>query len=187
MTDYEMLVNRGHKLSPLYKPEGLIEVPRDQFNIVVPHKLSAVVYDNFLQLQEIAQKEGIQLRINSAYRSYGEQSLIWAKTLARRGLEYTQKHVAPPGASEHQTGLAADFTKVVNGINDNLTPEESNWLAEKGAPHGFILRYPKEKESITGFDYEAWHFRYVNPDLAQFLYENSLTLEEYKEQKGMMR
>ena len=98
------------------------------------------------------------------------------------GLERTEKYVAPPGASEHQSGLAIDVSCFRDGVFcDVLNDEDPEivWLHQHCYEYGFILRYPKGKEDITGYAYERWHFRYVGKELAKTLHDNGLTLEEY--------
>ena len=90
--------------------------------------------------------------------------------------------VALPGCSEHQTGYAFDAANYVDGIyNEVLGEEEIAWLNYNAYKYGFILRYPKGKEEITGFIYEPWHYRYVGKDISNILYNNGnwITLEEY--------
>ena len=88
-------------------------------------------------------------------------------------------YVAPPGTSEHQTGLAIDFASFQDGkYQEALTEKEIEWLQNNAHRFGFILRYPKGKESITGYNYEPWHYRYVG-DLSYILYNFDITLEEY--------
>ena len=86
-----------------------------------------------------------------------------------------------PGFSEHETGLAADLTGEEQGTSDDFDDKNETivWLHKNCVKYGFILRYPKDKESITGINYEAWHFRYVGKDAAKFMTENDLTLEEF--------
>ena len=91
-------------------------------------------------------------------------------------------YVAAPGTSEHQSGLALDLS--CPAIRMQLIPEfshtpEGQWLARNASLYGFILRYPKNKESITGVPYEPWHIRYVTRELAGYLKLTGLTLEEY--------
>lgn len=118
----------------------------------------------------------------SGYRSYDQQEKLYNESLELEGEEYTQKYVAKAGHSEHQTGLAYD----IGGSDQNHwakpsfgETEEGIWLANNAHRFGFILRYPKGKEDITGYGYEPWHFRYVGVENATYIYENNLTLEEY--------
>lgn len=119
----------------------------------------------------------------SAWRSMEEQQGIWDDTIAESGLEYTRKYVAIPGHSEHQTGLAIDLGLKQDEI-DFICPEFPytgicQRFREKAADYGFIERYPKGKEEVTGIGHEPWHFRYVGIPHARIMKENELTLEEY--------
>ena len=118
----------------------------------------------------------------SAYRSYSRQYTIYATNLATRGIAHTNRYSAAPGRSEHQTGLAIDISCASEGYGLETTfadTPEGIWVAENAHRFGFILRYPKDKEHITGYNYEPWHIRYVGCDLAGYLYETGLTLDEY--------
>lgn len=118
----------------------------------------------------------------SAYRSYARQYTIYATNLATRGIAHTNRYSAAPGRSEHQTGLAIDISCASEGYGLETTfadTPEGVWVAENAHRFGFILRYPKDKEHITGYNYEPWHIRYVGCDLAGYLYETGLTLDEY--------
>ena len=89
--------------------------------------------------------------------------------------------VAPAHYSEHETGLAVDIVAVTNQRLDATqeNARENIWLQENCYKYGFILRYPKGKEEITGFSYESWHFRYVGKAAAKEIYDKGITLEEY--------
>jgi len=107
---------------------------------------------------------------------------VWDYYLEEIGLEETKKRVAPPGASEHQCGLAFDVAYITDGnYGDSITDEqeETKWMFANAHKYGFILRYPKGKEDITGYNYEPWHYRFVGVELASYLFENDITLEEY--------
>ncbi|WP_409228970.1 D-alanyl-D-alanine carboxypeptidase family protein [Gudongella sp. SC589] len=117
----------------------------------------------------------------SGFRSYNYQKKLYNSSVETDGEEYAQRYSAKPGHSEHQTGLAFDLG---GQMKYWLEPEfadteEGIWLADNAHRFGFILRYPKDKEHITGYAYEPWHFRYVGEDHAGRIYEGNLTLEEY--------
>ena len=171
--NYKILVNKEHKLPFYYVPNNLIKVENK--------KIVLKVYKEFLKLQEISKNNDLNIFIDSGYRSYENQIKVYLYYLMKLGLEETKKRVAIPGCSEHQTGFAIDLGVFEDNKEKNITIEESNFLEEIGYKYGFILRYPKGKEDITGFNYEPWHFRYVTPSLAEYLYYNNLTLEEYYE------
>lgn len=117
----------------------------------------------------------------SGFRSYNYQKKIYNSSVEANGEEYAQRYSAKPGHSEHQTGLAFDLggqMKYWLELEFEDT-EEGIWLSENAHRFGFILRYPKDKEHITGYAYEPWHFRYVGEDHASKIYEKEITLEEY--------
>ena len=126
--------------------------------------------------------------INSAYRSAERQrelfekkiesimtELGWERRKARGAAAWL---VAPAGTSEHQTGLAVDITDEETGLTSDPSFSE-RWLAENAWRYGFILRYPKGKETVTGIQCEPWHFRYVGEGPAREMFQQGLTLEEY--------
>ncbi|MCM3236717.1 M15 family metallopeptidase [Heyndrickxia oleronia] len=129
-----------------------------------------------------AEKNGIYLFASSGYRSYERQKAILNNEIANVGKEKAEQAVATPGQSEHQTGLAMDITSESENylLSENLGKQkEGIWLREHAHEFGFILRYPKDKENITGYEYEPWHFRYVGKKAAAVIYKNGWTLEEY--------
>ncbi len=130
----------------------------------------------FNEMKAAAAKEKINLYISSGYRSYASQKKIYNSNVAAYGKEKTDTFSARPGYSEHQTGLAFD----VNIINDTFagTPE-AIWLEKHCAEYGFIIRYPKGKESITGYKYEPWHIRYLGKEISRRVAASGKTLEEY--------
>lgn len=128
-----------------------------------------------------ANTDGNQLMIGSGYRSAALQAIYFNSLANSIGQEAANQSVARPGESEHQTGLAVDITTVSrNCYLDECFAETSDgqWLANNSYKYGFILRYPKGKENITGYRYEPWHFRYVGIDLATALHESGLTLDQ---------
>ena len=127
---------------------------------------------------EDAKNDDIYLYSGSAYRSYSYQNTLYTNRVKSDGLEYANKTAAKAGYSEHQTGLAID---VLNGKFEYLDSDdkEYDWLIENGHKYGFILRYPKDKEYITGYTYEPWHFRYLSIEVATELKEKNITYEEY--------
>ncbi|WP_096549801.1 M15 family metallopeptidase [Ureibacillus thermosphaericus] len=135
-----------------------------------------------LMAQE-AKTLGFELVAFSTYRSYEYQELLYNKYVERDGKENADRYSARPGYSEHQTGLAFDIGE--KGREDLwLTEafgqsEAGKWLAENAHRYGFILRYPKGKEHITGYMYESWHFRYLGVELATKVKDSGVTLEEY--------
>jgi zinc D-Ala-D-Ala carboxypeptidase len=129
-----------------------------------------------------AKKEGLELYAISGFRSYERQDQLYIAEVSSVGEERAAEVVAVPGTSEHQTGLAMDISSKSASLNLNERfgqTEEGKWLAVNAHKYGFILRYPKGKEEITGYVYEPWHFRYVGKKAAGEMFKNQLTLEEY--------
>ena len=141
----------------------------------------------YLDLKKDLEKDNIKIVINSGYRSIEDQIDTKNKYLSTYGLDYTNKYVAEPGFSEHHTGLCFDIgimidNKVVDEYDD-LKPymDIFETIMTKLKDYGLILRYPKGKEKITGYNYEPWHYRYVGKSTANIITDNNLTLEEYNE------
>ena len=128
-----------------------------------------------------ANDAGNQLMIGSGYRSAALQQTYLNSAAASVGLAAANQSIALPGQSEHQTGLAVDISTVSrNCYLDTCFGDTSDgqWLVHNSYKYGFILRYPSDKVSITGYQYEPWHFRYVGIDLATALHDSGLTLDE---------
>ncbi|WP_054743537.1 M15 family metallopeptidase [Cellulosilyticum ruminicola] len=172
---YHILVNKQVGLSKDYKPSNLI-MPKVKFLNPGNIEKNYMEYHAAKALEKMfneANKEGVKLVAVSGYRSYSRQQQLYENAVALRGVN--QKGTAKPGESEHQTGLAMD----INDINQKFeNTKEGKWLAKNAHKYGFIIRYPKGKEKITGYIYEPWHIRYVGNELATYCYENKLTLEE---------
>lgn len=137
----------------------------------------------FEKMAKAAKEEGIVLVAFSGFRSYDYQKTLYDRYVNRDGKEAADRYSARPGHSEHQTGLAFDIGEKGREelwlTNDFGESEAGQWLAQNSHKYGFILRYPKGKEEITGFMHESWHFRYLEGELATKIYEAEVTLEEY--------
>ncbi len=156
-----LLVNKSYLLPESYSPGGLLPEVKSAFDDMVA----------------AAAGDGIKLYVVSGFRSYGTQEYLYESYLKRDPQETVDTYSARPGASEHQTGMAIDVNRCSSSFAG--TPE-AIWLAEHCAEYGFIVRYPLGKESITGYKYEPWHIRYIgDTDLAAYLMENDICLEEY--------
>lgn len=128
------------------------------------------------EMYAAAAEDGITLWTASGYRTYEEQRALYEEYAAVDGYEAADTYSARPGHSEHETGLTFDVNDPSNTFDG--TPE-AQWLEQHCAEYGFIIRYPKGKEDITGFMYESWHVRYVGEEVAKFVMENGICLEEY--------
>ncbi len=128
-----------------------------------------------------AKKAGYELMIGSGFRSSQLQATYYNNFVRTRGQAYADRVSARPGTSEHQLGLAVDLAYVNQECYLNTCFADTGagkWLAANANSYGFILRYPKGKEEITGYQFEPWHFRYVGKDLAMALHQSGLTLDE---------
>lgn len=132
-----------------------------------------------------ARAQGLSVYLSSSYRSYSEQQYLFNRKVSQyNGDETTAaKIVARPGTSEHQTGLCCDITDRYYEVKDSSleNTEMYKWMYAHCAEYGFILRYPKDKEDVTGIIYEPWHFRYVGKEAAEYIMENGICLEEFVE------
>ena len=172
----EVLVNYNH------------QIPSDENINLIDYKgyrIADIAYNDLVDMDEAAQKDGVILQINNSYRSTDEQKQMFNDKLIsyqNEGYSYEEAYsqtkltVQEPGYSEHQTGLAIDFSESGNQIhNDQMW----DWLKQNAYKYGFILRYPEDKYDITKITYEPWHYRYVGKEVAKYITQNNLTLEEY--------
>lgn len=153
-------------------------------------KVEKAALENFEKLRAELLEKGIDIELDSTYRSVDEQIQLWNDFEKEFGIDYVKKYVAVPGFSEHHTGLAIDVCLIKNGVviddNDEMIAEAEIFaeVHKLLAKYGFILRYPEGRKDVTGYAYEPWHFRYVgSPELAQEITEKDLTLEEYLKTK----
>lgn len=133
---------------------------------------------------DAARAEGLSVFLSSSYRSYAEQEYLYNRKVQQYGdPAVAATIVAPPGTSEHQSGLCADITDIYYATKDSSLENTAlfKWMYAHCQEYGFILRYPKDKQDITGIIYEPWHFRYVGVEAATFIMENGLCLEEFIE------
>lgn len=173
----EMLTNKFHKLTNEYNPDDLTDIS-NVYSYGENQKLRKDAYDAFISMFNAAKKENVTLIVNSSYRSYEEQEEIYNKYTKWYGDE-TDKIAARPGFSEHQTGLAIDIQSY-NTNKDNFEQSEAfTWLDNNAYKYGYILRYPKDKEYLTGYGYESWHYRYVGKEIAKYIKEKNITFDEY--------
>lgn len=173
---FDMLVNKHRKLSKDFVPDDLIKIDKE-YTSESGMKANKTAVLAYIQMAKDADKEGLGLIINSSYRSYEDQVEICDTYRSLYGDGYVEKFVAQPGYSEHQTGLAFDIGST--RVNVFANSKEYAWMSEHAYEYGFILRFPKKYESITGFRSEPWHYRYVGKKIAKYIYENDITLEEY--------
>lgn len=173
-----ILVNKTFGLEKGYEPEDLVEIEVKSNKEIL---LRREANKNLERMFEDAKKEGINLLAVSGYRSYEYQEDVYNNEVYNNGKEYADKYVAKPGYSEHQTGLVVDVLAVnYTKMDENFeNTKECMWLHKNIHKYGFILRYLKGKENITGYNYEPWHIRYVGTEHSLKIKEKDLTLEEY--------
>ena len=187
--DFTILVNKDNLLGEHYVPEDMIEIHEPMGSKIDPtykNRLNKEAYKHFKDMQAAALEAGFEIFVDSSYRPYEYQKRVFEKTALEKGIVHATNFVAPPGGSEHQTGLAFDIIFRRNGemIEEQYeTDPEIIWLFQNSYKYGFILRYPQGKEDITGFNFEPWHYRYVGLELAKELHDKGFTLEEYYELK----
>ena len=141
------------------------------------------IIDAMEEMVDDARDEGLSVVLSSGYRSYATQTYLFNRKAAEYGEAVAQTIVARPGTSEHQTGLCCDITDRYYELKDASleNTEMYKWMSEHCDEYGFIVRFPKGKEDITGIIYEPWHFRYVGKEAASYIMEHDLTLEEFLE------
>lgn len=183
---YLILVNKTRALPEAW--DKIVHIDTVENSLGETLEIERKTYDAYCALRDELLGEGIQIELDSVYRSVEEQQEIWDAWLAdpNKGEDYCKKYLAVPGYSEHHTGLAVDIFIIKDGEeireNDDLFADMDDFVQIHNllAKHGFILRYPKGKDYITGYSYEPWHFRYIDdPELAKQLTSQGLTLEEY--------
>lgn len=181
-----VLVNKKRELSSAYAPDDLVK-PDVEFSFSgdsPKQKMRKTAANALEKLFAGAKKDGITLKAVSGYRSYATQKSIFTRNADLKGEEVANRTSARPGQSEHQTGLAMDVSSA--SANYELEQKfgqtkEGKWLAAHCAEYGFIIRFLKGEEDVTGYSYEPWHVRYVGKDAAKQIMKQGVTLEAYLE------
>lgn len=180
------LVNKQYALPGNYEPSDLV-IPDVEFSFeekIQKRYIRKEAADALKTMFDAAKKEGYELAAVSGYRSYDRQKVIFDNEVSLKGEKKAKEAVAYPGESEHQTGLAMDISSRSNGFELNEafgSTADGKWVQDNAYKYGFIIRYPKNKEDITKYEYEPWHLRYVGKKAAKVMQDNDLTLEEYFE------
>jgi LAS superfamily LD-carboxypeptidase LdcB len=155
-----LIVNKTYPLPEDYNPGGLSE----EF------------MDAFYEMQAHAELDGIDLWIQSGFRSYNTQDNLYNYYVSLDGKEEADTYSARAGHSEHQSGLAADLNSTDVSFNNT---KEAEWIRKNCYKYGFIIRYPEDKQDSTGYIFESWHIRYVGKEWAKKITESGKTVEEY--------
>lgn len=206
--EYLLLVNAGHPLDENYKPDDLTYITDMRAGRPDYYSYLREVPEKALQafLDEAAIYGHGDIKVSNGYRSYSVQSNLFYTYVDRElsrhpGWTYQQAYdfvgfydknipgsgySAVPGMSEHQSGLCVDMHNQIDTDHTFDDTPAARWLAENCYRFGFVLRFPEEKEDITGIQFESWHFRYVGRTAATEMHELGMCLEEYLEYKGLI-
>ncbi len=172
-----ILVNKYHQLDKDFVPEDIRDISLKY--CYGENEITNKVYQKFISMYNDAKKEDLNLIITSAYRDYEFQNELWQQYAKSQGEEWADSVSARAGHSEHQTGLTLDIVTYKVNMNEFENTDEFKWLQKNAHKYGFILRYPKDKTDITGYDYEAWHYRYVGVKDATKIHDLGITFDEY--------
>lgn len=180
-----VIVNKQHPLNPVTYAPADLRYPN--VTLRVPGAAEMQMRDAAATALEKmfagATTAGYKLQISTAYRGYDYQKQLYDGYVSSAGQSAADQESARPGYSEHQTGLAVDIRSVSDTCSLEAcfgTTPEGEWLAANAYKYGFLLRYPQDKEAVTGYEYEPWHFRYIGTDLSNELHKDHVqTLEEF--------
>ncbi len=172
--DVDALVNKYHKLPSKYEADDLVTLSKKYSSR--GHKIKKIASEPLMKMIDAAREDGINLLVISGYRTESTQSGLYNYSVKKNGVEHALLYSAKPGYSEHQLGLAVDLNETEERFDQT---KEYKWLKANSYKYGFIERYPKGKEFITGYGYEPWHYRYLGVDLATKVFTENVTYEEY--------
>ena len=169
--DLLILVNKYHVLPSGIEPKNLVNIEGQKMEKTAASAMEKMVSQ--------MRSDGLSIILQSGYRSEETQTIIYNRNVNNNGRENADKYSARPNSSEHQTGLAMDLSH--DGTLEEYfedTPQ-FEWLQENAHKYGFIMRYPKDKVYMTGYEYEPWHYRYVGVEIATLIKNENITYEEY--------
>lgn len=178
-----ILVNAAHPLAAEYVPEELVEV-RIPFCQPVAEEKTWMVREAARACERMVREaayDGIEIKGISAYRSFTAQRDVFLRSAMKNGMDHARRYVAMPGTSEHQTGLAIDVGSKENGyeLEESFAYTRTfAWILQNAYLYGFILRYPRDCEKVTGYAFEPWHLRFVGVRLARQMQNGKKCLEE---------
>lgn len=175
--DKLVLVNKYNSLPKNFEANNLITFSSNySYN---SQKMEKTAAENIIALIDEARNKGYTLIVVSGYRTEDYQRGLYENSINNNGKAHADKYSARPGHSEHQTGLAVDISNIPGVIDGFEKYEEYTWVLANAHKYGFIERYPKGKESITGYSYEPWHYRYIGVEAATIIHNEQITFEEY--------
>ena len=172
--EVDALVNKYHKLPSNYEAKDLVTLSKTYSSR--GHKIKKAASEPLMKMIDAARADGLNLLVISGYRTERTQRGLFNNSVKRHGMDHALIYSAKPGYSEHQLGLAVDLNSTEESFDQT---KEYKWLKANSYKYGFIERYPKGKEFITGYGYEPWHYRYLGVDLATKVYTENVTYEEY--------
>lgn len=172
--EVDALVNKYHKLPSNYEAKDLVTLSKTYSSR--GHKIKKAASEPLMKMIDAARADGLNLLVISGYRTESTQRGLFNNSVKRHGMDHALIYSAKPGYSEHQLGLAVDLNSTEESFDQT---KEYKWLKANSYKYGFIERYPKGKEFITGYGYEPWHYRYLGVDLATKVYTENVTYEEY--------
>lgn len=175
--DVRVLTNKYLEIPDNYEPKDLVNMS-DEYanNTYEQNKLRKEAYEQFVKMCNDSRKAGIKFYAESSYRSYEYQDIIYKNYVYENGQEAADKYAARPGFSEHELGLALDLANIWTITTEG---EEYAWLERHAHEYGYIIRYKKEWEDITGYTEESWHIRYVGVETATNVRKKGMSYEEY--------
>ena len=174
---FDMLVNKHNQLSKDFEPKDLVKVDNN-YSVSDDNYGNRTMLENFYKMADELNKElDLNIYIRSAYRTYESQEEVYEQYLKAYGEKYVKEYVAYPGFSEHQTGLSVDIK--ASSSNTFANTKEAKWVKENAYKYGFIERYTKKLENITGYQSELWHYRYVGVEIATYIKEHNISFDEY--------
>ena len=173
--DKLMLVNKYNYVSNDFQVKDLVKVEEYARENMY---LNKECMEAFVKMAKDAEALGYHIRAISTYRTYDYQKKLYENYAKKDGIEKADTYSARPGFSEHHTGLAIDIDNIKLSYDNFENTNEFNWIKDNAYKYGFILRYPKDN-TITGYIYEPWHYRYVGIDIATYIYNHQITFDEY--------
>lgn len=172
-----ILVNKHNYLTEDYVPENLENI--NSSYALNNMKMVSEAKNAFENLSKDAAKQNLKVIAMSTYRSYEYQVDLYNRYVKTDGKEAADTYSGRPGNSEHQTGLAVDVYNVKETYTNFEKTKEYTWMQDNAYKYGFILRFPKDKENETGYEFESWHYRYVGLEAAKYIKEHNISFEEY--------
>lgn len=176
--DNLVMVNKYYTLPDNYEPANLTDISlRYSY---AGNKITKEANDAYVSMWNAANNAGFTLIVNSSFRDHAYQERVYNNIKASSGTTEADKVAARPGHSEHQSGLAIDVFEIGNQTTATFKDSPAyTWLKENAHLYGFIERYPEDKEYLTGYSFESWHWRYVGLEAAKIIHDEEITFDEY--------